>query len=147
MCSPRVEGWKDNVFLDPAANSQPASAQALLSLFDSLLWERARVERLFGFRHVFELYVPAAKRVYGYFVLPFLLGDQLVGRVDLKADRTRKVLLVQDAYVEPGAKPAGVVAPLAVELRTMAAWLGLDAVEVGERGELAKPLRLRLAAA
>lgn len=124
----RVDGWPKEAYLHPRARARPVDAAALLSPFDSLLWDRPRVERLFGFQHSFELYVPAAKRKYGYFVLPFLLGEQLVGRVDLKADRATSTLLVQAAHVEPGQRKAIVAAALRAELRRMADWLQLDKV-------------------
>lgn len=137
----RVQGWPDGAYLLPAAASGPVAARALLSPFDSLIWERDRTERLFGFRHSFELYVKAPKRRYGYYVLPFLLGDALVGRVDLKADRDRKTLLVLGAYAEPSARAATVAGELAEELRAMAGWLELDTIEVSDRGDLAPHLR------
>src|SRR6185295_16749937 len=101
--------------------------------FDPLIWERERTERVFGFRYRIEIYVPEPKREYGYYVFPFLLDGQLVARVDLKADRAAGVLRVHGAFAEPGVDEPRVAAELAAELSTMAAWLGLDGVAVGER--------------
>jgi len=137
----RPQGWSAVGYLHPTASAKPVHAATLLSPFDSLLWERARVQRVFGFRHSFEIYVPEAKREYGYFVLPFLLGDRLQGRVDVKADRPGRRLLVRGSVVEPGTDRGEVAAALAGDLRSLAAWLDLDCISVARRGNLASSLR------
>jgi len=140
----RVEGWSQSAYLSterPAGLRRAASARALLTPFDSLVWARERTERLFGFRYRIEIYVPAPKRVYGYYVLPFLLGDRLVARVDLKSDRQAGVLRVKSAFAEPGVDAAHVAAELADELRLLSAWLELGGVSVARKGDLAAPLR------
>ena len=137
----RVEGWSAPAYVTAVRLPAPAhAARALLSPFDPLVWSRPRTERLFGFRHRIEMYTPAAKRVHGYYVLPFLLGDRLVARVDVKRDRRAGVLRVLAAFAEPDTEPGAVAEELAGELRRLAGWLDLQDVSVAGKGDLAAKL-------
>ena len=142
----RVKGWNGagdrplTTWLHRDAR-KPRSIEtaALLSPFDPVVWFRDRAQRLFDFDYRIEIYTPADKRQYGYYVLPFLLGERIVGRVDLKADRPASVLRVHAAYSEPGALPE-TAAQLFEELKQMQGWLGLERMEVTPAGDLGQPL-------
>lgn len=137
-----VEGWRQPAYMHRDTKTPGrADGIALLSPFDPICWNRDRAERLFNFHYRIELYTPQGKRKFGYYVLPFLTGDKLSGRVCLKADREDGTLLVNAAYHEVGAEPTLTAKSLAPELRLMADWLGLSGVKVARRGNLAAGLR------
>jgi uncharacterized protein YcaQ len=143
----RVQGWKNHAHLHHEARlPRWVRASTLVSPFDPLIWERARTERLFDMAYRIEIYVPAAQRLYGYYVLPFLHGDRFAARVDLKADRKAGVLQIPAAWIEPSADQDETAGALAAELRRLAGWLGLSAIAPPERGDLAGPLSAALVA-
>jgi len=124
-----VEGWNGPVYLDPQARMpRRIEARALVSPFDPIVWERTRTERLFDFRYRIEIYTPAEKREFGYYCLPFLLGEKIVARVDLKADRAKGNLIVHSIHPEASVPPDEIAPALADELRLMAGWLGLGSI-------------------
>jgi uncharacterized protein len=142
-----VPGWKQPTYLHHEARiPRWVRAATLVSPFDPLIWERARTERLFDMAYRIEIYVPAAQRLYGYYVLPFLLGDRFAARVDLKADRKTGVLQIPAAWIEPAADQEETAAALAVELHRLAGWLGLSEIATPGRGDLAGPLAAALKA-
>jgi uncharacterized protein YcaQ len=136
-----VEGWAETAFRHAEAREpRRLEAAALLAPFDPVVWYRPRAVRLYGFDYRFEIFVPPERRRFGKYVLPFLLGDALVARVDVEADRPRCRLAVGGAWAEPGVEPERVAGPLATELSTLSRWLGLEQVTVGRRGSLARAL-------
>ena len=138
----QVDSWQASAYLHRNATlPETINAQALLTPFDPLVWERNRLERLFNFHYRIEIYTPAAKRRYGYYVLPFLLNEQLVARIDLQADRNNQNLLVLACYIEDDITPESVVTALRDELLKLATWLNLSDVVIKQRGNLARPLR------
>jgi len=142
-----VRGWKQPAYLHHEARlPRWVRAATLVSPFDPLIWERARTERLFEMSYRIEIYVPPARRLYGYYVLPFLLGDRFAARVDLKADRRTGVLQIPAAWLEPAADQEETAEALAIELRRLAGWLGLSEIAAPERGDLAGALTAALKA-
>ena len=138
-----IDGWPPAYLHKSARTPRRIRADALLSPFDNLVWFRERTERLFGLRLRLEIYTPAEKRVHGYYVLPFLQDEAITARVDLKADRKARQLLVQAAHAEPDAT-AETPARLALELKRMASWLALDEVRVVGKGDLSPALAASL---
>ncbi len=137
-----VERWDKPAFRARGAKlPRSITAAALLSPFDPVIWHRARAERLFDFRYRIEIYVPESKRQFGYYVLPFLLGEQLVARVDVKAERKAGFLHVKGAWAEDGHEPRNIAEPLLAELRSLALFQKLDDVVVESKGNLGPPLR------
>jgi uncharacterized protein YcaQ len=141
----RVEGWTQPTYVHPdARRPRRVERQAVLSPFDSLVWDRSRTERLFDFHYRIEIYTPAPKRIYGYYVCPFLFDETIAARVDLKADRAAGTLRVPGVYSEGGVDVVDVARALAAELRAIADWLELESVTVGDRGDLVTPLKRAL---
>ncbi|GAA1144311.1 winged helix-turn-helix domain-containing protein [Kribbella jejuensis] len=135
----RVEGVKQQSYRWHEAQDRPVGAQALLSPFDPLIWNRDRTHRLFDFFYRISIYTPAPQRIHGYYVLPFLLGDRLVARVDLKSDRQNSTLVVPTLTPEPDSPDF--IEPLAAELRDMARWLDLDHIQVTATSKAGKALK------
>lgn len=140
-----VEGWAKPAFADPyAMTPRHIRGATVLSPFDPVVWKRDRAERIFGFEYRIEIYVPEAKRKWGYYVLPVLVDGHLVGRLDVKTDRQDGVLRIKAAHVEPGHDKADVAArvgPVVEDLRQM---VGVDSIHIGRKGNLAAPLRSTL---
>jgi uncharacterized protein len=143
----RVNGWTQPAFVVPGVRiPRSVDARAIVSPFDPLLWERKWTKAVFDFDYQIEIYVPGPKRIFGYYVLPFLMEDRFAARVDLKSERKTSTLVVHAAYVEAGLDPGVVAQALAAELRSMAAWLSLESFAVGSKGNLSRPLKRALAA-
>ena len=143
----RVEGWRQPAYAvaDPSPRAPRRDHASLLSPFDSLIWNRERTKRLFDFHYRIGIYVPEHLRTHGYYVLPLLVGDELVARFDLKADRKSGTLRVAASYLEPGVPPTSVLDPALGELKQLHDWLGLERISVGARGDLAPALRRAIA--
>lgn len=140
-----VDGWKQQAYVHRDAKvPRKAGGTALVSPFDPLVWDRARAERLFNFHYRIEIYTPEPQRKFGYYVLPFLHGDRFAGRVCLKADRQASTLRANAVHLEPHADAGDTASVLAAELHLMARWLGLERVEAGPRGNLARHLKAAL---
>jgi uncharacterized protein YcaQ len=136
-----IDGWKYPAFLHRDSRiPRRIECSSLLSPFDPVVWFRPRAERLFDFKYRIEIYVPENKRKWGYYVLPFLMDEKIVARVDLKADRQASSLLVKSAHAEEGVRIPQVGEALAAELRTLADWLGLEKIRVTRKGNLARAL-------
>ena len=141
-----VQGWKHPAYVVPGVRiPRSIDARAVVSPFDPLLWERKWTKAVFDFDYQIEIYVPGPKRIYGYYVLPFVMGDGFAARVDLKADRKTSTLIVHAAYLENRREPRAVAAALAGELRSIATWLSLESFAVGSKGNLASSLKRALA--
>ncbi|WP_047288230.1 winged helix-turn-helix domain-containing protein [Pseudomonas protegens] len=142
LLSCEVQGWKQSAYCLPEARvPRKVQASALLSPFDSLIWERSRTERLFDFRYRLEIYTPEHKRVYGYYVLPFLHNERIAARVDLRAERARGRLAVHAVHEEPFGLDEEGIRALAVQLRKMADWLGLEQIQLNCQRDGARRLR------
>lgn len=140
-----VRGWKPRAYLHVDAKvPRRVDAATLISPFDPLIWQRDRTERLFDMTYRIEIYVPKPQRLYGYYVLPFLLGDRFAARVDLKANRQSGVLEVPAAWLEPSADQEETAVALATELRRLAGWLGLESIAAPVAGDFASPLAAAL---
>lgn len=140
-----VEGWTQPAYIVPGARiPRSVEARAIVSPFDPVLWERKWTKTVFGFEYQIEIYVPAPKRIHGYYVLPFLMGDRFAARVDLKADRKASTLIVHAAYLENGRDAKTVAPALADELRSVASWLSLERFSVGPKGNLSQALKRSL---